>query len=58
MGLAAVELRLLGKPIVQPPRPALRSISECHCAGHAAAASFAHHAQLAEELLGWCRGGA
>jgi hypothetical protein len=55
MGLAAVELRLLGKPIVQPPRPLLRSISECHCAGHVAATSFNHHAQLAEELLGWCR---
>jgi hypothetical protein len=56
MGLAAVELRLLGKPIVQPPRPSLRSMSECHCAGHMAAASFSHHQALADTLLGWCRG--
>jgi hypothetical protein len=55
MGLAAVELRLLGKPVVQPPRPALRSISESHCAGHLSAPGFGHHAQLAGELLHWCR---
>lgn len=54
MGLAAIELRLLGKRIVQPPRPTLRSISECHCAGHVAAPGFGHHAGLALELLGWC----
>ena len=57
MGLSAVELRLLGKPIVQPPRPALRSMSECHCAGHLGSASFAHHAQLGRALLGWCKSG-
>jgi hypothetical protein len=55
MGLAAVELRLLGKPVLQPPRPALRSISECHCAGHMGASGFGHHARLAAELLAWCR---
>ncbi len=54
MGLAAVELRLLGKPIIQPPRSALRSISESHCIGHLGATSFDHHAELGAELLRWC----
>ena len=55
MGLAAVELRLLGKHIQAAPRPAAALMCQRHCIAHQGARRFDHHARLAEQLLAWCR---
>lgn len=56
MGLAAVELRLLGKHIQAAPRPATALMCQRHCVSHLGARRFDHHARLAQQLLAWCRG--
>lgn len=55
MGLAAVELRLLGKHIQAAPRPAAALMCQRHCVSHLGARRFDHHARLAQQLLAWCR---
>ena len=55
MGLAAVELRLLGKHIRAAPRPAAALMCQRHCVAHLGARRFDHHARLAEQLLAWCQ---
>ena len=54
MGLTAIELRLLGKSVVQPRRPRVATMHQLHCAGHARARRFDHHDLQARELLSWC----
>jgi predicted O-linked N-acetylglucosamine transferase (SPINDLY family) len=54
MGLTAIELRLLGKPILLPKRPRVATMRELHCAGHLRAARFDHHRDQAEQILRWC----
>jgi hypothetical protein len=56
MGLTAVELRLLGKPIVAAPRSPTALMCERHCVAHLGARRFDHHAELAAQLLQWSRG--
>lgn len=55
MGLTAIELLLLGKPIVGPPRRAGGLMYERHSFGHERATRFDHYATQAAELLRWCR---
>jgi hypothetical protein len=55
MGLTAVELRLLGKTVIEPPRTLPASMSELHGAAHLRAPGFAHHRLLAQHLLAACR---
>ncbi|WP_029000679.1 hypothetical protein [Azohydromonas australica] len=56
MGLTAVELRLLGKPIVAAPRSPTALMCERHGVAHLGARRFDHHAELAAQLLQWSRG--
>jgi hypothetical protein len=55
MGLSAIELRLLGKPIVTGPRSASAVMCERHCVAHMGAKRFDHHNELARQLLAWCQ---
>ena len=55
MGLTAIELRLLGKTVIEPPRTLPATMSELHCAAHLRAPGFAHHRLIAQRLLGACR---
>lgn len=55
MGLSAIELRLLGKHIVSPPRSASAVMCERHCTAHIAAKRFDHHNELSQQLLAWCQ---
>lgn len=56
MGLTAIELLLLGKTIVGPPRRRGGLMYERHSLGHERAERFDHYATQAAELLRWCRG--
>jgi len=55
MGLTAIELLLLGKPIVGPPRRPGGLMYERHSFGHERATRFDHYDTQAAELLQWCR---
>lgn len=57
MGLTAIELRLLGKPIHAPARSPTALMCERHGVAHLGARRFDHHAELAAQLLQWSRGG-
>jgi hypothetical protein len=54
MGLTAVELRLLGKPIVASPRAEFATMRERHCVAHMQALRLDHHQDIARQLLAWC----
>jgi tetratricopeptide (TPR) repeat protein len=54
MGLTAIELRLLGKPVLTHPRGTLGTMSEFHCGAHLAADGFDHYTLQAGEILRWC----
>jgi hypothetical protein len=54
MGLTAVELRLLGKPIVASPRAEVATMRERHCVAHMQALRLDHHQKIARQLLAWC----
>lgn len=54
MGLTAIELRLLGKPMLLPQRPGAATMRELHCAGHLRAARFNHYQEQAAQILRWC----
>lgn len=54
MGLAAIELRLMGKHIHAMRRPRSALMCERHAVSHLAARRFDHHAGLARQLLQWC----
>lgn len=54
MGLTAVELRLLGVPVVLAPRASVGTMREFHAQAHAGAEHFAGAAAQAGELLRWC----
>ncbi len=54
MGLAAIELRLMGKHIHATPRHRSALMCERHAVSHLAARRFDHHAGLARQLLQWC----
>lgn len=54
MGLAAIELRLMGKHIHAMPRHRSALMCERHAVSHLAARRFDHHAGLARQLLQWC----
>lgn len=56
MGLTAIELLLLAKPIVAPPARAGALMYERHCLGHLKAERFDHYAVQAAQLLKWCGG--
>jgi hypothetical protein len=55
MGLTAIELRLLGKPILVWPRASAATMRERHCVAHLQAARLDHHEEIANQLLAWCR---
>ncbi len=55
MGLTAIELRLLGKTVIVPPRTLPAAMSELHCAAHLRAPGFGHHRLIAQRLLEACR---
>ncbi|MEI6029439.1 MAG: hypothetical protein WCT47_22440 [Betaproteobacteria bacterium] len=54
MGLTAVELRLLGVPIMLGPRPAMGTMREFHARAHLGAARFDRALEQAHELVNWC----
>ena len=54
MGLAAIELRLMGKHMHVIPRHRSATMCERHAVAHLAARRFDHHAGLARQLLQWC----
>jgi predicted O-linked N-acetylglucosamine transferase (SPINDLY family) len=56
MGLTAIELRLLGKPIHCAPRSPTALMCERHGVAHQGARRFDHHAELGAQLLAWSRG--
>ena len=56
MGLTAIELRLLGKAVIQAPRSLHATMRELHCQAHLQAQRFDHHGELATQLLHWCSG--
>jgi len=55
MGMTAIELLLLGKPIVGPPRKPGGLMYERHSFGHERSTRFDHYDTQAAELLQWCR---
>jgi hypothetical protein len=55
MGLTAIELRLLGKHIITSPPSPVALMAQRHCSAHLGARRFDHHAELAGQLLGWCK---
>ena len=55
MGLTAIELRLLGKPILARPRAPRLTLRERHCVAHLATPRFDRHAEMAAQVLEWCR---
>jgi hypothetical protein len=55
MGLTAIELRLLGKPVLARSRGTCSTMSERHCVAHLAARRFDHYRLQADEILSWCR---
>ena len=54
MGLTAIELRLLGKPILAHPRAEVATMRERHCVAHMQALRLDHHQDIARQLLAWC----
>jgi hypothetical protein len=54
MGLTAIELRLLGKPILAHPRADVATMRERHCVAHMQALRLDHHQDIARQLLAWC----
>jgi predicted O-linked N-acetylglucosamine transferase (SPINDLY family) len=56
MGLTAIELLLLAKPIEAPRARADALMYERHCLGHLKADRFDHYETQAAQLLQWCKG--
>lgn len=55
MGLTAIELRLMGKPIAGPRHGRVELMCERHCLAHLHTDHFDDHAKLAAQLLAWIR---
>lgn len=55
MGLTAIELRLLGKPILARPRAPRLTLRERHCVAHLGTPRFDRHSEMAAQVLAWCR---
>jgi hypothetical protein len=54
MGLTAIELLLMGKPIVGPRPRSISLMCERHSLGHQSTEDFAGYRAQAAQLLQWC----